>query len=687
MSASAPLPVARAAARLGALTLAWLGTLEALAGVALEVKLKGMYLGPGAEWSQVLTRLVDVTVIWKSAAAHAALGALAGLALGALADGLDRLVSRSHPRARRAVGPRAFGLLAGAGVAAVTEYALVRRGLTGALWPLDTIGAADLVALVPLVGCAWLAARGAERGAAAIAGSRAGARTLPWGERAGWVGLASACAVAFAVSAVGKPSAAANGTAASGTPAAARPPDVVLLVLDTARADRFSTFGAARPTSPNLTALAERGTRYTQAMSTAPWTLPSHGTLFTGELPHRHGADWGWMQLRPEMRTLAETFRDAGYRTAAFTNNPWIGPVAGLDRGFDELHPMWRRHGGTWDRLLLVRAARRATGADPDEGAADTIAELDRWLANAEAGAGAARPVFLFVNLMELHDPNWPERGSARWLPPGTTRSRLRGLNQNPYKWFARRAPMNEADFALLGDLYDAQVSYLDECLAELVQLLDARRGLANVVLAIVGDHGENLGDHGLLSHVFSLHQSLVHVPLLLVAPGRVPAGRTVDEPVSLVDVAPTLEGIAGVGAAGAPGRRGRNLLSEPPAARAERVLVAEHPPPGPILDILRSNDASLDLAPFDRSWLAAREGDWKLIVNGDGAAMLFDLAADPGETRDVSTERPEVVARLRDALAEPLGRIPASRAAAAAPGGPALDPETIARLHALGYM
>ena len=109
----------------------------------------------------------------------------------------------------------------------------------------------------------------------------------------------------------------------------------------------------------------------------------------------------------------------------------------------------------------------------------------------------------------------------------------------------------------------------------------------------------------------------------------------------------------------------------------------------GPILDILRSNDASLDLSPFDRSWLAAREGNWKLIVSGDGAPRLFDLGADPGETRDVASDHPEVVARLGDALAEARGRIPVSRggAAAGAPAGQALDPETVARLHALGYM
>ncbi len=669
------------AARVGALAFAVCGTVEALVGVAFEVRLKAMYLGSDADPWEVLTRLVDVTVIPKALVLHAVSGAIA---LGLVGAVLDR-VAGARVGYTPAASPvaRACAALVGMGVALVIEYAVIRRGWPGALWPPSTVGVSDLFAVVPILGLASLAAAAARRLTDRVTGRPGGRRLCRWIERGAWSTLAFTGALALGLAAAARPQHAAAARERGEGPLPTRPPDVVLLVLDTARADRFSTFGAVRVTSPRLSELAARGTLYSQAMSTAPWTLPSHGTLFTGELPHRHGADWGPMALRPEMRTLAESFAASGYRTAAFTNNPWIGPVAGLDRGFAEVFPMWRSHGGTWDRLLAVRIARRVSGLDPDEGAEATVAAVARWLDTA-----GAQPFFLFVNLMELHDPNWPQRGADRYLPAGTSRSRLHGLNQNPYRWFARRVTMVDADFALLRDLYDAQVTYLDGKLSELVAALEARRGAANLVLAVVGDHGENLGDHGLLSHVFSLHQSLVHVPLLLVAPGRVPAGAVVTEPVSLVDVAPTLEGLAGIGAAGAEGRRGRSLMTSPPEARTDRVLVAEHPPPGPILDILLANDPHLDLTRFDRSWAAAREGNLKLVVDGPGSAALFDLASDPDEMRDVASEHPEAVARLSAALAEPLAHLPPTRARVAeAPGAAPLDAATRERLHALGYM
>ncbi|MFN7956522.1 MAG: sulfatase [bacterium] len=672
-------PVARAAARIGALAAAALGTLEALAGVALEVRLKGMYLGGDANPWEVLSRLVDVTVVPKACLLHALLGFTG---LGLVGAALD-VAGRARWRGSSSSSPMELAVAAFVGlvVGGVLEYGAIRRGWPGALWPPSSVGGVDAIAALPIVGVAWLAAR-AGRGVAERCAARIGclrvARRL---ERGAWAVLVGSSVAALALALTVRPRGEATGGVVA--PATKRSPDVVLVVLDTARADRFSTFGAVRPTSPRLTELARRGLLFTQAMSTAPWTLPSHGSLFTGELPHRHGADWGHMALRPEMRTLAESFAVAGYRTAAFTNNPWIGPVAGLDRGFAELFPMWRGHGGTWDRLLAVRAARRLSGRDPDEGAADTVAAITRWLDTA-----GAQPFFLFVNLMELHDPNWPQRGADRYLPSDTSRARLRGLNQNPYRWFAQRVTMGDADFALLRDLYDAQVSYLDGQLDALIALLEARRGAANLVIAVVGDHGENLGDHQLLSHVFSLHQSVVHVPFVLVAPGRVPPGAVVSEPVSLVDVAPTLEALAGVGAAGAPGRRGQSLIANPPEQRAERVLVAEHPPPGPILDILLANDPRLDLGRFDRSWAAAREGGWKLIVDGLGSTLLYDLASDPAELRDVANEHPEVVARLAAALTEPLAHLAPTRARALEAGGGApLDAATRERLHALGYM
>lgn len=431
-------------------------------------------------------------------------------------------------------------------------------------------------------------------------------------------------------------------------------PNVLLVSVDTLRADRLGCIAGDGGHTPRLDALAARGLLYTQAASTAPYTLPAHGSLFTGQHPLVHGAVDEHDALRASRPgggpLLARALREAGWTTAAFTGGGYLSPDYGFAEGFDRY--------GIHDPLIHASelVERPPAGAQPrsvppadwpaylkgEAAHRSRAGAVGRWL-----GEHADRPFFLFLHTFAAHNYGPPPEllravcgadcasdwGSGRELRP-----RLR-----PEFWQSRE--IDAADREHLRHVYDAAVRHAD---AELGRVLDAlaEHGLTERTLVVVtSDHGEEFFEHGIFGHSRNLHENLLRVPLILAGPG-VPAGR-VDAPVSLIDVAPTL--LERLGLPADPRMQGRPLpLPGAPAPEDRPVLAA--------VDISIARGDSLRLGPWklirDRG---PRAGPGEDGTGGDaGRLALYDLQADAGELRDLAPDRPE----LRDQLAERLGAL-----------------------------
>jgi arylsulfatase A-like enzyme len=421
----------------------------------------------------------------------------------------------------------------------------------------------------------------------------------------------------------------------------ARPP-IVLVTLDTTRADRLGCYGYARRTSPNLDRLAAESMLHTRALATTSWTLPAHATIFTGKLATSHGAqydakgplslatviegpdEWREYRARPlaeAERTLAEILREAGYATAAVVAGPWMKRPFGLAQGFDHYD----------ESGLATSDGRRADSV--------TDAAL-LWLDGARG-----RDFLLFLNYYDPHGPyDPPEPFAHAFRPQGAPRPA--GL------------PTGDE----LQALYDAEILYMDHHLGRLFDGLRARGLFERALIVVTADHGELLGEHGRLGHGQTLTQPELQIPLLVKAPGPEPARGRSEAPIQLTDVMSMV--LARVGLAATAEAQG----ALPP--RRNHPVVAE-----------------VDPLPFqspDGGWRALFDGSLKFLWNSKGRHQLFDLARDPGEDHDLAPRERQRVARLAALVERYFASLPAPGAA----GPPqALDEETRRALESLGYI
>jgi arylsulfatase A-like enzyme/Tfp pilus assembly protein PilF len=409
--------------------------------------------------------------------------------------------------------------------------------------------------------------------------------------------------------------------------------NVVLVTIDTLRADRLSSYGSPRELTPALDALAADGVRFANAATTVPFTLPAHSSIMTGTYPPFHGVreNVGYV-LDERQPTLAERLAGGGWATAGFVSALVLDARWGIGRGFDTY----------FDDFEGVAGDSSEGGAGVNLGSvqrdgAETLAAALRWLDGAPTLSLQGRPFFLWLHLFDPHDP---------YTPPEPFRSRF---PEHPY---------------------DAEVAYADSLVGKLIEDLSARGLLETSVVAVTGDHGEGLGDHGEGFHGFFVYDSTVHVPLILRLPGRLGHGRTVAEAVSHVDLLPTL--LEATGQPLPPDVQGRSLLplalAAEPAADAEPAAVYSES----LYPLLHYGWAPLRVL---------RSGRYKLIDAPE--PELYDLDADPGERTNLLREERSTYARLRDRLAAVREQI--ERSEAEAPRAD-VDAETLEQLRTLGY-
>lgn len=427
-------------------------------------------------------------------------------------------------------------------------------------------------------------------------------------------------------------------------------PNIVLVVLDTARWDRFGCYGSTRGATPTVDSLAAEGRTVETMVSNGPWTLPSHGSLFTGLYPSEHGSQWGTgPRLRNNVKiTMAEWFKALGYRTVCATSNSLISHETGLARGFDEYVTKRTLRAGRGRKLR--RARNLAVGGDSGGRV------VNRWLK--ERLDGTQDPLFLFVNYLECHWPYSPPQRIVRRVegPKFGTLEGLRyrmGTVRRTGPWEAIRAA-DSRTLELLSTLYDAELWNADQHLADLLDLLrDAGRLRDGETIVIVtSDHGEHIGEHGLADHQASVDEHLVRVPFVLWGPGRIPAGSRLGM-YEFVDVLPSLGELLG---AEVPvpylDRRRTRLFADGQATDGDGLAFGEWRCwSKEEMHRLSSKNASYDFSALRRDLVFVRDQRFKLVRAGGRGEQLYDLEADPMEESDVAADHPEVVQRLRREL------------------------------------
>ncbi|MFZ5478301.1 MAG: sulfatase [Myxococcota bacterium] len=364
--------------------------------------------------------------------------------------------------------------------------------------------------------------------------------------------------------------------------ACARPPsapDVVLISIDSLRADHLGAYGYARPTSPFLDRLAREGLRYTDARTASPWTLPSHLTMLTGMWPTDHQVVEDDLALRSDVPMVQERLREAGWATAGFVSTVYVARPYGFARGFD----VYEDYGIT-QRTNLAHAVRA------DRLVADALA----WGKTLES----SRPAFLFVHVYDTHYPYLPPK-------PWDTRFDRAGsaaeARYRTYAWYAEH-PLPKARMDHQVAQYDESIAFVDD---ELRRLAEGWKALGrDATFVVTADHGEELGERGSWGHAHTLYAEAMRVPLI-VSGARVSPGVR-DERVGTVDLAATIAAMAGL------------------------------PWDGPGVDVRGAVPARPMLAEtsrFSSARLSLLDGRWRLDLNlVAGTRELYDVVADPGE-------------------------------------------------------
>ena len=422
----------------------------------------------------------------------------------------------------------------------------------------------------------------------------------------------------------------------------AKKPNIILITLDTTRADRLGCYGYRRQTSPNIDKLAEESVLYTRAIAPSSWTLPSHASLFTGKFTSSHGArydpegpllltdaisgpeSWDAYRARGLAQnevTLAEVLKETGYTTAAVVGGPWMKRIFGLNKGFDYYN----------DSQIGTVNGRLASQV--------TTSALN-WLERRRE-----KKFFLFLNYFDPHGPYSPPEGFAlRFLPKGTN--------------FTGREPTLEE----INALYDAEILYMDHYIGRFLQKLKVENLYNDTLIIVTSDHGELFGEHGKFGHGHYLYQEELHVPLFIKYPAGEVSPKRTDLRAQLTDILPMIYERVGITIPG-------NIQGTSPSQIKHPIIAETYP---------------LPLISKDGSWQSIFEGDFKFIWNSKNQHMLFNLKDDPEENVNIIVQDSKRTERMWAQMEQYLAKLP--KPGLALPAGEP-DDQTKEALKSLGYV
>lgn len=473
-------------------------------------------------------------------------------------------------------------------------------------------------------------------------------------------------------------------------------PNVLLIVLDSARADALEPYGAQPGSSPALADLARdsKAAVHPSTYATATWTLPSHVSMFSGLLPRAVGVGKPGMAdeetrsqiARVRERLLPVVLQGAGYRTIGVTTNLWISPRTGFTAGFDEFVSLdsgrQAKIRGA-DARTRLRWIEEAVRARVDDGAAEARRAIRQRLGDDANG----RPFFCFVNLIECHSPYLPPRpyNPLSWLGRFRAAEDARRYLTLASIWRACIGELSVPQDALerMRRLYAASIRYLDDWVGGVLDDLDSAGSLDDTIVVVTSDHGENLGEQGLITHSLSLDDRLLRVPFIVANAGSVDTAR----PMSLAHLPILISELTGLG--GVPWSR-EELPSDVAIAQLDPPMDRDDPRTADAAAVWGLSDAALDRLTTYQT--CATDGRYKLLRR-DGQDLFFDVHSDPQEAQPVADPArlpSEALRRLRDGLEHPAAAAHAAGDITAPEAKPPPDEdleELEERMRLLGYL
>lgn len=510
-------------------------------------------------------------------------------------------------------------------------------------------------------------------------------------------------------------------------------PNVLFIVLDTLRRDRLSAYGHTRETSPEFDLFSTDATLFERAVSPAQWTVPAHGSLFTGLYPSTHQLTEAHRTLPDAYPTLAEILQTADYHTVGFCNNPLVGVLNnGLQRGFDNFYnyagaapnrpfqtrryglpqPFTRRwqqfaravsqqfaHNYTLFRLslhpLLTPIWTRTINykGSTQNSLSDAAAYFKQHQAHDD------RPLFMFINLMGAHMPYRPPQDALDRIAPHLQRERaawrfMAQFNADAAAWPSPLdAPLEDWQSHTLDSFYDAEIAAQDVALGRLLNQLRKSGALEDTLVIIAADHGEGHGDHGYMGHSFVVYQELVHVPLLIRYPEQFPAGKRIMTNVSTRRLFHTVLDVTGVPAPFGPGHPNADVhgLSLTRALNGKPdteggVAFSEAFPPQTFLSVMKHRNAhlipKLNLTQVRRG---VYQGEHKLATVGAQVEGFYNVNHDPREVQNLALQHGVLVGEMQHKLNQFVQSAESQRSAAAQTMH--ISDDMADNLRALGYM
>ncbi len=457
-----------------------------------------------------------------------------------------------------------------------------------------------------------------------------------------------------------------------------KPLNIILVVMDTVRADHLSSYGYTRGTTPNLDWIARQGTLFENAFSAAPWTPPSHASIFTGKYPSHHKTIGKDVSFSKENEALAEVLHEHGYRTIGVTCCRILGLRSGFERGFSEFVELKKGIlSNSGSKRLLLKEAIRKFIYGPDDSTSLATETIRAFLKRAPR---EKKPFFLFVNYFNCHTPYDPPRPyKQRYCPTfnesklyfqeflaskmGKTTERISDdLNIQKLRWIAggggglsfaaKKISISEEEWEVVRSWYDGEIAYLDHQIGHLVGFLVEKDMFEDTLLVITSDHGESFGEHGLAVHPLGLYDNVIHVPLIMSCPSLAIDERRISALVSTVDIFPTL-----LHAAGLDSRKdiqGKNLYPFK-NRKIHDFVCAEygglHTGGFAGLKAWNISPATKSkLGEIDRGAKCVRTDIYKYIWSPQGEE-LYNLHDDPFEKENIQMQHPEIVKSLKELL------------------------------------
>ncbi|MBN1540761.1 sulfatase [candidate division KSB1 bacterium] len=470
-------------------------------------------------------------------------------------------------------------------------------------------------------------------------------------------------------------------------------PNILLITIDSLRADHLSLYGYERETTPWLSLFAENAAVYDRAISPAGWTGPAVASILTGFYPTTHGYTNRYYYLDESVPTLATRLQQVDYETALFSNNIYIGPETGIGRGFDQCYyqgrpileqkrqsakSRWRR---SVPRSLKVWIQDRQDAwceqraLERDKGAAATERSIFSFLHR----RNQSRPFFAYVHFQEPHSIYFPPLPFRRRYFPDSLYRALGCLEYDFIGFYAGRVRFEREQMDRYGALYDGEIAYIDWRLGRLFRHLQDKGLLDSTIVVIAADHGECFGENGYLWHAFCIYQPLIRVPLIIRHPEWFKAGINSDL-VQTVDLVPTLLNGLDIDMNDEFESQGQSLLT----GSKRQAALTEYFEPQIMIErwLQRRTDLSReDLAPFNRRLTAWQTEERKFILSSDGRHEFYDLHQDPCEQNNLY--RQTVHGEEQEAIKKWIARLPVCERQSQHEG---FDKATWEKLKKLGY-